>query len=114
MPKCLGCGSRNIFMKLNDEGLCIECQCKPFREMKNSAYVENMKNKNPAAKNADCPACGSANVRALGENKEAFSVGKAVGGMVLVGGIGALAGFAGKKNGYDVVCGDCGHRFLVK
>lgn len=60
-----------------------------------------------------CPYCGSINVNALGADKKKFSVGKAVGGAVLTGGVGALAGFLGKKTGKtDFVCMDCGKQFV--
>jgi hypothetical protein len=37
-----------------------------------------------------------------------------VGGALLTGGIGVLAGFAGKKGKYEVFCTDCGHRWKTK
>lgn len=46
--------------------------------------------------------------------KKAFSVGKAIGGALLTGGIGTLAGFAGKKGKYEVFCMNCGHRWKTK
>ena len=59
-----------------------------------------------------CPYCGSENVKPLGADRKAFSVGKAAAGAVLTGGIGLLAGFAGKKSGKtDFVCMDCGKQF---
>lgn len=59
-----------------------------------------------------CPHCGSINVQPLGQHRKGFSVGKAVGGAVLTGGVGALAGFAGKKTKQtDFVCMDCGQQF---
>lgn len=59
-----------------------------------------------------CPKCKSINIQVLGKQKKGFSVGKAVGGAILTGGIGTLAGFAG-KNGKKVefVCLDCGTQF---
>ena len=61
-----------------------------------------------------CPNCGSNNIQALGIHKKGFSAGKAVGGAVLVGGVGALAGFAGKKTKKtDFVCNECGKRFTL-
>ena len=61
-----------------------------------------------------CLKCYSDDIFVMGENKKSFSVKKAVAGTVLTGGVGAIAGFAGKKNGYDCYCGDCKHRFLLK
>lgn len=65
-------------------------------------------------KEMKCPKCGSIHIQVLGQDKKGFSIGKAVGGALLTGGIGALAGFAGKKGKYDVFCSDCGTRFQVK
>lgn len=59
-----------------------------------------------------CPYCNSENVKPLGADRKAFSVGKAAAGAVLTGGIGVLAGFAGKKSGKtDFVCMNCGKQF---
>lgn len=61
-----------------------------------------------------CPKCGSANIQLLGQRKKAFSVGKAVAGGLLTGGIGTLAGFAGKNGDYQWICMSCGERFQMK
>ena len=62
-----------------------------------------------------CPNCQSANIQFLGNNKKSFSVGKAAAGAVLTGGIGTLAGFAGKKGKTDNWhCSDCGATFELK
>ena len=65
-----------------------------------------------------CPRCGSRNIQMAGTHKKSFSVGKAVGGAILtggVGGIGSLAGFAGKQTDQsDWVCLDCGKTFTIK
>ena len=59
-----------------------------------------------------CPYCGSTNLQPLGQHRKVFSVGKAVGGTVLTGGVGALAGFIGKKTKQtDFVCMNCGKQF---
>lgn len=59
-----------------------------------------------------CPNCSSTNIDYLGNNKKSFSVGKAVGGAALTGGIGTLAGFAGKKGKSDKWhCKNCGQVF---
>lgn len=44
-----------------------------------------------------CKYCRSTNVAFMQNNRKGFSIGKAVGGAILTGGIGTLAGFAGKK-----------------
>lgn len=60
-----------------------------------------------------CPKCGSTDLSILGQHKKGFSVGKAVGGAILTGGIGAVAGFAGKKTKkVDYVCNNCGKTFV--
>ncbi|WP_282800744.1 SHOCT domain-containing protein [Lactococcus lactis] len=61
-----------------------------------------------------CPKCKSANIQFLQQGKKAFSVGKAVGGAVLTGGIGTIAGFAGKKGKKQWRCNDCGNMFETK
>lgn len=66
-------------------------------------------------KKLSCPKCGSENLQFVGNNRKAFSVGKAVGGAVLTGGIGVMAGFIGKKSKKNsFVCLDCGKEFKVK
>lgn len=61
-----------------------------------------------------CPECKSRNIQLLGQDRKAFSVGKAVGGAALTGGVGLLAGFAGKKGKFAWVCMDCGNRFQMR
>ena len=62
-----------------------------------------------------CPRCGSQNIQMVGTHKQGFSVGKAVGGAILTGGVGSLAGFAGKQTGKsDWVCQDCGKSFTIQ
>ena len=62
-----------------------------------------------------CPKCKSTNVQAVGQHKKEFSVGKAVIGGVLTGGVGVLAGFAGKKTKkVDMICMNCGKQFKFK
>ena len=66
------------------------------------------------AKSMKCPKCKSTNIQVLGNDRKGFSIGKAVGGALLTGGIGTLAGFAGNNVKYEVVCLQCGHRWKVK
>lgn len=54
-----------------------------------------------------CPACNSEHLTA---NKKGFGLGKAVGGAILTGGIGLLAGFIG-SNKVKVTCLQCGGVF---
>ena len=62
-----------------------------------------------------CPKCKSHNVQFAGNNRKGFSVGKAVAGAALTGGVGTLAGFAGKKGKKNTfICMDCGKSFEVK
>lgn len=59
-----------------------------------------------------CPRCFSKNVQVVGQHKKGFSAGKAIAGTALAGGIGSLAGFAGKKTKkVDMICLDCGKKF---
>ena len=62
-----------------------------------------------------CPYCRSLDVQFMQNNKKAFSVGKAAAGTILTGGIGSLAGFAGKKGKKNQWrCNDCGKTFISK
>ena len=61
-----------------------------------------------------CPKCRSTNIEVLGNKRKSFSLGKAVGGALLTSGVGAIAGFAGKKGKYEVFCRSCGTRWKVK
>ncbi|NBA63677.1 hypothetical protein [Enterococcus mundtii] len=61
-----------------------------------------------------CPTCHSRDVQFMQNNKKGFSVGKAVGGAALTGGIGTLAGFAGKKGKNEWLCTNCHTTFETK
>lgn len=62
-----------------------------------------------------CPHCSSADIQFMENKKKSFSVGKAIGGAALTGGIGTLAGFAGKKGKTDRWhCTNCGNVFESK
>lgn len=54
-----------------------------------------------------CPKCHSTQITGS-ITKSTFSVGKAVAGGVLLGGVGTLAGFAGNKQA-SLMCMKCGH-----
>lgn len=67
--------------------------------------------RNPKLK---CPSCKSLDIQFMQNNKKAFSVGKAAGGAILTGGVGVLAGFAGKKGDDQWRCNNCGEMFATK
>ncbi|BDQ51677.1 hypothetical protein [Enterococcus faecalis] len=54
------------------------------------------------------------NVEFMQNNRKSFSVGKAAGGAILTGGVGTLAGFAGKKGKNQWHCKNCGNTFTSK
>lgn len=58
---------------------------------------------------AKCPKCGSTS---LSGGKQGFGVGKAVAGVVLLGGVGVLAGGIG-ANKTVVTCLNCGYKFKI-
>lgn len=66
------------------------------------------------SKKLKCPKCKSTDIQVLSNNRKGFSVGKMVGGALLGGGIGAVAGFMGKKGNTECFCSSCGKRFKVK
>lgn len=66
------------------------------------------------AKQIVCPYCKSKDVNFMGNDRKSFSVGKAVVGGVLTGGIGALVGFTGKKGKNEFMCNSCNRIFKRK
>jgi len=66
------------------------------------------------AKQVKCGKCGSAQIQVLGQRRKSFSVGKAIVGGALTGGLGTLAGFTGGKSKIDAFCTSCGYRFKIK
>ena len=89
---------------------------KKARQREMEAFRANQEKKKQEKKQniITCPSCHSKNVSFLQQDKKAFSVGKAVGGAVLTGGVGALAGFAGKKGNKQWHCQNCGNMFETK
>lgn len=88
----------------------VKMQKNELKLQKNQLKIQKhqLKNRNKIK----CPKCRSTNVQPLGVHKKGFSVGKAVGGTILVGGVGSLAGFAGKNSKKtDFVCMNCGKQF---
>ena len=77
--------------------------------------MEELQEKKRALKAPHCPKCKSTNIQILDNKKKAFSVGKAVGGAALTGGVGTIAGFAGKRGKkYQAICLNCGKSFDIK
>lgn len=89
---------------------------KKARQREMEAFRANQEKKKQEKKQniITCPNCKSKDVTFLQQDKKAFSVGKAVGGAVLTGGVGALAGFAGKKGNKQWHCQNCGNFFETK
>lgn len=58
-----------------------------------------------------CPSCQSEHVHYMGNQSKSFSVKKALVGGLLTGGIGAVAGFAGKKGPDRWQCSQCRNIF---
>lgn len=58
-----------------------------------------------------CPSCQSEQVHYMGNQSKRFSVKKALVGGLLTGGIGAVAGFAGKKGPDQWQCSQCRNIF---
>jgi DNA-directed RNA polymerase subunit M/transcription elongation factor TFIIS len=97
------------------DGLEISKAVKGLNNMRNDAVVAQnkaAKERKAEKQKIKCPKCKSTNLQHAGNKKKGFSVGKAVGGAVLTGGIGTLAGFAGKKGKKENwICLDCGKKF---
>lgn len=66
------------------------------------------------AKKIRCPYCGSISKQFIRKDRRAFSTGKALGGMLLLGKSGFLAGFFGKKEKRYYHCINCGRNFEIK
>ena len=61
-----------------------------------------------------CHHCGSKDIQFMQNNRKNFSVGKAAAGAALTGGVGTLAGFAGKKGDNEFFCKSCNRTFKHK
>ncbi len=66
------------------------------------------------ARAVKCPHCKSTDVEFMVQQRKGFSVGKAAAGTIMTGGVGALAGFAGKKGKKEWHCKNCGAVFTTK
>lgn len=61
-----------------------------------------------------CPTCKSEDLMLVGKDSKGFSITKAIGGTMLAGSVGSLAGFAGKDGKKTYLCNNCGHTFKSK
>lgn len=66
------------------------------------------------ARAVKCPHCKSMDVDFMVQQRKGFSISKAAAGTILTGGVGALAGFAGKKGKKEWHCKNCGAVFTTK
>ena len=108
---------KEVLQKKKEEKARIKAEKKAQAEAKAQAVIQQMQKAKQDRMQAKmkCPRCGSKNIQLAGKHRKGFSVGKAVGGAALTGGIGALAGFAGKQTKKsDWVCLDCGRSFTIK
>ena len=123
--KCANCGLQNMkrCVAFRDGTLCASCFEKitgkkvsllGLKESNEYIYTRIADLSNPDYKGVVCPKCGSVHVELIGENRKGFSFGKAAGGALLTGGVGLLAGFAGKKDGAKFFCNTCHKTFKVK
>ena len=84
------------------------------QKYKPTTHGNNANISKPNTNAIKCPKCNSTNVQFMQQDKKAFSIGKAVGGTILTGGVGALAGFAGKKGKKQWFCQNCNSIFETK
>lgn len=123
--ECANCGVQNMKrgVVFKDGILCASC----FEKMAGKKIsllglkesMEYMRThiadlSSPDYKGVVCPKCGSVHVELVGDRRKGFSFGKAVGGAFLAGGVGLLAGFAGKNDGTKFFCDTCHKTFKIK
>ena len=97
------------------------------KEQKEQAKIEQAKAKEEFQKSRNefkkamaearavkCPYCKSTDVEFMVQQRKSFSIGKAAAGTIMTGGVGALAGFAGKKGKKEWHCKNCGAVFTTK
>ena len=101
----------DVFLELVEEYAGKEVST---RMIEKASYQAPVKEKKASRNALKCTKCKSINVEFMDNKKKSFSVGKAVAGGVLTGGIGTLAGFAGKKGKDRWHCKDCGNVFKKK
>lgn len=123
--KCAICGNQSMkyIVNFKDGTLCDSCFEKmsgkkatplSLNELMGFARSSIADLSSPDYKGVLCPNCGSVHVDLVGKSRKGFSAGKAVAGAALAGGVGLLAGFAGKKNGTEFFCYSCHKTFKIK
>lgn len=108
---------KEVLQKKKEEKARIKAEKKAKADAEAQAVIQQLQKAKQDRMQAKmkCPRCGSRNIQLAGKHRKGFSVGKAVGGAAITGGIGALAGFAGKQTKKsDWVCLDCGRSFTIK
>lgn len=87
-----------------------------FRQAKEEFRQANdeLKEEFRQARAVKCPHCKSTDVEFMVQQRKGFSIGKAAAGTIMTGGVGALAGFAGKKGKKEWHCKNCGAVFATK
>jgi len=83
------------------------------RAIQNQVRAQQMEARNNRSSSAICPKCRSSNIQIINQDRKSFSAGKAIGGALLTGGIGLLAGFAGKKGDFQCHCLNCRNLFTI-
>lgn len=109
MWNCPHCGEENEDTK----SICTKCCKSPFDKIERPLednipewVIAAESHQEPQIK---CPVCGSTQFTA---NKKGFSVGKALVGGALLGGVGLLGGFIGSGN-IRITCLNCGYHWNV-
>ena len=87
-----------------------------FRQAKEEFRQANdeLKEEFRQARAVKCPHCKSTDVEFMVQQRKGFSIGKAAAGTIMTGGVGALAGFAGKTGKKEWHCKNCGAVFATK
>ncbi|AAV30200.1 hypothetical protein X813_gp39 [Lactobacillus phage LL-Ku] len=123
--RCAICGDQSMkyIVNFKDGTLCDSCFEKltgkkavplSLKELVGFSQASIADLSSPDYKGVLCPNCGSVHVDLVGKSRKHFSVGKAVGGAFLAGGVGLLAGLAGKNNGTEFFCYTCHKAFKIK
>ncbi len=99
-PNCLNCGYSVSLIK---NKIAVPAPTQQYNSYQAISYQQSV----PQNDQVKCPKCRSTQISA---NKKGFSGGKAVAGVILVGGIGALAGTSG-SNKIKITCLSCGYTF---